>query len=60
MTTTDVSHAPGPPAEGPSLTPYVPRILLRHLADPPSDSCWAADGTVVFSWPSAIRTTQRA
>jgi class 3 adenylate cyclase/tetratricopeptide (TPR) repeat protein len=32
----------------PSVTPYVPRILLRHLAEDPDALCWAIEGSVVF------------
>ncbi len=46
---TSAELEPKTPAAGrPSLTPYVPRILLRHLAQSPSDTWWTAEGSVVF------------
>ncbi len=30
------------------VTSYVPRLLLRHLADDPERRAWTVDGTVVF------------
>ena len=32
----------------PSLTPYVPRVLLRHLVETPDATWWTAEGSVVF------------
>ena len=38
-----------PSASGqPALNPYVPRVLLRHLATTPDDLWWTIDGSVVF------------
>ena len=31
-----------------TVTSYVPRLLLRHLADEPERRTWTVDGTVVF------------
>jgi class 3 adenylate cyclase/tetratricopeptide (TPR) repeat protein len=35
-------------AEQPSATPYVPRIVLRHLQEDPESLWWAVEGSVVF------------
>ncbi len=35
-------------ADTPSPNPYVPRILLRHLAETPDEICWTTEGSVVF------------
>ena len=32
----------------PTATSYVPRILLRHLAEDPEATWWTTDGSVVF------------
>src|SRR5215213_7344840 len=42
---TDVGPKTG---EKPSATPYVPRILLRHLAEDSEATWWTTDGSVVF------------
>src|SRR6188768_2878603 len=34
--------------DAPSPNPYVPRILLRHLAEDPDELCWTTEGSVVF------------
>ena len=46
MTTTELGIEVG--SQAPSITAYVPRILLRHLAESPESSCWTAEGSVVF------------
>jgi len=35
-------------SDAPTATPYVPRILLRHLQDDPESTWWTTDGSVVF------------
>ena len=39
----------GTPVSGhPTVNSYVPRILLRHLAEDPEALCWSVKGSVVF------------
>ena len=48
-TTPDDPVVTVPPASGqPALNPYVPRVLLRHLALKPEELWWTIDGSVVF------------
>jgi class 3 adenylate cyclase/tetratricopeptide (TPR) repeat protein len=48
-TTPDDPVVTVPPAFGqPALNPYVPRVLLRHLALKPEELWWTIDGSVVF------------
>jgi class 3 adenylate cyclase/tetratricopeptide (TPR) repeat protein len=45
---TDGDH-PRPPGPQSAFTPYVPRALLRHLAEAPHERVRHVDGTVVFA-----------
>jgi class 3 adenylate cyclase/tetratricopeptide (TPR) repeat protein len=36
------------PEGTPTVNSYVPRVLLRHLAESPSELCWSIEGSVVF------------
>ena len=39
----------GPPASQRAFTPYVPRVLLEHLAEAPQERVRELEGTVVFA-----------
>src|SRR3954469_11822901 len=47
-TTGDPIPTVSPVTGQPPLNPYVPRVLLRHLATTPDDLWWTIDGSVVF------------
>src|SRR3954470_17525040 len=47
-TTGDPIPTVSPVTWQPPLNPYVPRVLLRHLATTPDDLWWTIDGSVVF------------